>query len=107
MPVNKEIFGMSEVTMSDSIDVLKARIAELESDKNPWKDMSTAPKDGKHSIFAIKFGPFVYSIQGWWDQTAKKWINASDRDGEYLAWMPNIMVPDEFLPWTDSYKKRK
>ena len=71
-----------------------------------WQPMETAPKDGRHSIFAVKFGPFVYSIQGTWDSLAKKWINAADRHGEYLAWMPNIMLPDEFCPWTDEYKTR-
>jgi hypothetical protein len=74
--------------------------------ETPWQSMETAPKDGKHSIFAIKFGPFVYSIQGTWDAHKKKWINAADREGEYLAWMPNIKLPDEFCPWTDEYKSR-
>lgn len=69
-----------------------------------WQDMSTAPKDGKHSIFAIKFGPFVYSIQGTWDAYKQKWINAADREGEYLAWMPNTLLPNEFCPWTEEYK---
>lgn len=72
-----------------------------------WQPMETAPKDGKHSIFAIKFGAFVYSIQGCWDNQKQAFINAADRDGEYLAWMPNVRLPDEFCPWTDAYKARK
>lgn len=74
--------------------------------EGPWRGMDSAPKDGKHSIFAIKFGPFVYAVQGTWDAHHQKWINAADREGEYLAWMPNIMLPDEFRPWTDEYKAR-
>lgn len=74
--------------------------------KGPWRSMDSAPKDGKHSIFAIKFGPFVYSIQGTWDAHRQKWINAADREGEYLAWMPNVKLPNEFCPWTDEYKFR-
>ncbi len=70
-----------------------------------WQPMNTAPKCGKHSIFAIKFGPFVYSIQGTWDAREQKFINAADREGEYLAWMPNVMLPDVFCPWTEEYKE--
>ena len=55
--------------------------------------------------FLIKFGPFIYSIQGKWDAHHQKWINAADRDGEYLAWMPNVMPPNVFCPWTDEYKE--
>lgn len=71
-----------------------------------WQSMETAPKDGKHSIFAIKFGAFVYSIQGCWDSVGKKWINAADRDGEYLAWMPNVLLPLDMCPWTEEYKAK-
>ena len=69
-----------------------------------WQSMEAASKDGKHSIFAIKFGPFVYSIQGCWDNLNQKWINAADREGEYLTWMPNVLLPDVFCPWTEEYK---
>lgn len=69
-----------------------------------WQSMETAPLDGKHCILAIKTGCFVYSIQGAF--MSGKWMNAGDIKGEPLAWMPNILLPDEFCPWTDAFKAR-
>lgn len=71
---------------------------------NLWDSMATAPLDGKHVILAIKSGPFVYAIQGAY--MMGKWHNAADIDVEPLCWMPNVMVPNEFLPWTEEYKAR-
>jgi hypothetical protein len=62
-----------------------------------WQPMETAPLDGKHCILAIKCSAFVYAIQGAFMKG--KWMNAADIQSEPLCWMPNIMIPDEFLPW--------
>lgn len=71
-----------------------------------WQDMSTAPKDGKHCILAIQTEDkcFVYSIQGAF--MGGKWLNAANIKTEPLAWMPNVLLPDELCPWTDAYKAR-
>lgn len=70
-----------------------------------WQDMSTAPTNGKHCILAVQRGPFVYAIQGAF--MSGKWMNAADIDAEPLCWMPNVLIPDEFLPWTDAYATTK
>lgn len=72
--------------------------------RDDWQPMETAPLDGRHCILAVKTGAFIYSIQGAFMKG--KWMNAADIDGEPLAWMPNIRLPDEFCPWTDEYKFR-
>lgn len=71
-----------------------------------WQSMETAPRDGKHSIFAIKLGAFVYSIQGTWDNRKEQWINPAFEGGEYLAWMPNVLLPLDMCPWTEEYKAK-
>jgi hypothetical protein len=71
---------------------------------SPWRDMASAPKGGKHCILAIYTGCFVYSIQGAFMNG--KWMNAADIKAEPLAWMPNILLPHEFCPWTDEYKAK-
>lgn len=67
-----------------------------------WQNMSTAPKDGKHCILAIKDGAFVWTISGAFKNG--KWMNAADIESEPLCWMPSAKIPDVFLPWTDEYK---
>lgn len=71
-----------------------------------WQDMTSAPEDGKHVILAVRTecGCFVYSVQGAFMQG--KWSNAANIKTEPLAWMPNVMLPDEFCPWTDAFKVR-
>lgn len=69
-----------------------------------WQSMDTAPTDGTNVLLAIKFGPFVYKIQGMYHD--RKWHNAADRDGEILCWMKTPMIPDHFLPWTEDYAAR-
>lgn len=61
-----------------------------------WQSMNTAPKDGKHCILAIKVGAFIYSVQGAFMNN--KWMNVLDVDTEPLCWMPNVLIPKEFLP---------
>jgi len=67
-----------------------------------WKSMDTAPTDGKHVILAVKRDAFVYVVQGAYMN--RKWMNAADIDEEPLCWMPNVSIPDIFLPWTDEFK---
>lgn len=69
-----------------------------------WQSMETAPTNGKHCILAIKSGAFVYSIQGAY--MMGEWHNAANIKAEPLAWMPNVMLPDEFCPWTEEYKAK-
>lgn len=60
-----------------------------------WRDMSEAPKDGKHCILAVKEGPFVYSVQGSFQNG--QW-NAVHRDNvDPLYWMPNIRLPSDWI----------
>ena len=33
-------------------------------------------------------------------------MNALDLKVQPLCWFPNTLIPDEFLPWTDEYKRR-
>lgn len=62
-----------------------------------WRDMSSAPKDGKHCILAVQYGAFVYSIQGAYRNG--QW-DVVDRDNvQPLAWMPNVLLPDHLRPW--------
>lgn len=74
----------------------------IEARTSSWQSMETAPTDGKHVILAMKRGPFVWAVQGSFME--RKWMNAADIQGEPLCWLPNILIPDQFLPWTDEYK---
>jgi len=90
---------------SSEIEALQVENAELR-EAPKWQPMDTAPLDGKHCILAIRTecGCFVYSIQGAFMQG--EWMNAANIKTEPLAWMPNVLLPDEFCPWTDQYKAR-
>lgn len=77
----------------------------MSNETSPWQSMDTAPKTGVHCVLAIKSGPFVYAIQGAFMNG--KWMNAADIDVEPLCWMPNIRIPNEFLPWTEEYEAAK
>lgn len=60
-----------------------------------WRDMASAPKDGKHCILSIEEGALFYSVQGAFQDG--KW-NCVHRDNvEPLAWMPNVLLPDAFI----------
>jgi hypothetical protein len=60
-----------------------------------WQPMETAPRNGKHCILAVKQGAFIYSVQGAFQDG--QW-NAVHRDNvEPLCWMPNVLIPAEFL----------
>lgn len=65
-----------------------------------WRPMSEAPTDGVHVILAVQSGLFVYAIQG--AHMNGKWMNAADIQSEPLCWMPNVLIPNEFLPWKDA-----
>lgn len=73
--------------------------------KAQWMPMDRAPKDGTHCILSIPMkSGFVYSVQGKYRNG--KWMNAMDYDAEPLAWMPNVLLPDELCPWPN-YKYEK
>jgi hypothetical protein len=59
-----------------------------------WRNMSTAPKDGKHCILAVKEGAFIYSVQGAFH--AGQWNAVHRGNVEPLCWMPNIRLPTNF-----------
>lgn len=86
----------------DLIKRIAFEVVPLLPNSPQWQPMDTAPTDGKHVILALKCDCFVYSIQGAFMNG--KWMNAADRDGEPLAWIPNVLLPNEFCPWTDEYK---
>lgn len=69
---------------------------------DPWKPMSEAPTDGKHVLLACKFSPFVYAVQGAFQDGA--WNTAAGDDFKPLAWMKIPKIPNRFLPWTDEGK---
>lgn len=77
---------------------------QVSKSKAAWQPMSTAPIDGKHCILSIQSGSSIYSIQGAFMKG--KWTNAANIEAEPLAWMPNILLPDEFRPWSDAFKAR-
>lgn len=69
-----------------------------------WIPLSEAKTDGTHYLLAIKYGPFVYAIEGAYYNG--KWMNAADRDGEILCCMIVPDIPNMFLPWTEEYKNK-
>ena len=77
-------------------------INELLSSMPVWRSMDSAPKDGKHVLLAVKTGPFVYTVEGYYYEG--EWLNAAEIEGETLAWMPKVKIPNQFLPWTEEYK---
>lgn len=108
----------ARLARKETLDAAQAHIAlafdraALTVDRDPsdgtqeaeWQSMDTAPTDGTNVLLAIKFGPFVYKVQGMYHD--RKWHNAADRDGEILCWMKTPMIPDHFLPWTEDYAAR-
>ena len=96
--------GRPYMPTDDIEEIARAIMAERE--RNRWQPMETAPLDGKHCILAIPSGSgFIYSIQGAYMH--REWHNAADIKVEPLAWMPNILLPDEYCPWTDAFKARQ
>lgn len=90
-------------------DEARAEVLQLRKAlaRRQWQSMDTAPKDGRHCILAVQSGPFVYAVQGTYDEgRGRGWFNAADIEAEPLCWMPNVLVPDELLPWTDAFKAR-
>lgn len=104
----RESWGRAEMSMGESsVVTLRQPVPAAPFDAlqdEAWQSMDTAPTDGTNVLLAIKFGPFVYKVQGMYHD--RKWHNAADRDGEILCWMKTPMIPDHFLPWTEDYAAR-
>lgn len=95
--------------MDLACEALKAKDAEIAKLRSAmearWQPMDTAPLDGKHCILSMQVGGgFIYSVQGAFMQGT--WMNAADIKAEPLAWMPNVLLPEELCPWTDAFKAR-
>ena len=81
--------------------LLPLRSAPVKGETEGWRPMSSAPKDGKHCILAVKSGGgFVYSVQGAFH--LGQWNCVMGDNVEPLCWMPNVRIPDEFLPWKNA-----
>jgi hypothetical protein len=65
-----------------------------------WQPMDTAPLDGKHCLLAVKEGAFVYTVQGAYH--AGEWNAVHRGNVKPLCWMPNVPVPEEFLPYRNT-----
>ncbi len=61
-----------------------------------WRDMASAPLDGKHCILAVREGAFIYSVQGAYSYG--EWNAVHRGNVQPLCWMPNVRLPKEFLP---------
>lgn len=57
-----------------------------------WREMDSAPLDGKHCILAVKCGAFIYSVQGAYGEG--QWDCALGDNVKPLYWMPNVRLPD-------------
>lgn len=80
----------------------RADKAEAERDEWQWRDMQSAPRDGKHMVLAIQTpGGFVRNIEGAFMDG--RWMNALNLDVEPLCWFPKTLTPDRFLPWTEEF----
>lgn len=101
-PVRIEIGKRSII--SDTLGNLRASLhipIEAGNGGDGWQPMSTAPLDGKHCLLAVKEGPFVYVVQGSFYRG--QWDAVHRENVEPLCWMPNVRVPDAFLPWSPSF----
>ncbi|MBK3745829.1 hypothetical protein G3A39_42485 [Paraburkholderia aspalathi] len=61
-----------------------------------WRDMATAPLNGRHCILAVPCGSFIYSVQGAYQDG--RWNAVHQENVRPLCWMPNVLLPDEFRP---------
>ncbi|WPE19905.1 hypothetical protein [Shinella zoogloeoides] len=61
-----------------------------------WQSMDTAPLDGTHCILSLQEDAFIVSVQGFHHRG--KWIAVHRDDVQPLAWMPNILLPDDLAP---------
>jgi hypothetical protein len=61
-----------------------------------WRDMESAPLDGKHCILAIQEDAFIWAVQGAYN--SGEWNVIHRGNVKPLCWMPNVRLPKEFLP---------
>jgi hypothetical protein len=61
-----------------------------------WRDMASAPLNGKHCILAVKDGEFIWSVQGAYSYG--EWNAVHRGNVKPLCWMPNVVPPREFMP---------
>lgn len=96
----------NDAALSQVAPQLAAEVLQLREEvaRRQWQAMDSAPKDGKNCILAVQSGPFVYAVQGMFHQG--EWHNAANIKAEPLCWMPNALIPDEFLPWTEAFNAR-
>jgi hypothetical protein len=64
--------------------------------KQGWRDMASAPLNGKHCILAIQEDAFIYAVQGAYSYG--EWNVVHRGNVKPLCWMPNVRLPAEFLP---------
>lgn len=77
------------------LETCQAMQKALEISDKGWRDMSTAPDDGKHCLLVVKEGAFFYVVQG--KLRNGKWSAVHRDDVKPICWMPNIRIPQEFL----------
>jgi hypothetical protein len=99
MEASRLIKDMSSKGDSSAEEFAKAveALSDAEVEDSPWRNMSSAPLNGRHVILAMRSGVFVWAVQGAYD--GRKWTNAADIEGEPLCWMPAAKLPMAFLPW--------
>lgn len=69
---------------------------DIDLQAHSWRDMASAPLNGKHCILAVQEGEFIYAVQGAYSNG--EWNAVHRGNVTPLCWMPNVRLPDEFLP---------
>ncbi|NTF23538.1 hypothetical protein G6L37_34775 [Agrobacterium rubi] len=60
-----------------------------------WRDMSSAPTNGRHCILAVKEGAYFYIVQGAFSNGV--WNAVHRENVKPLCWMPNFLLPVKFM----------
>lgn len=91
--------------MRQEIAEKDARIAALEAGQT-WRDMDSAPLDGKHCILLVpEPSGFIYSVQGTY--RSGSWDAVHRSDVQPLAWMPNVLAgPDRIEEFRAAIRAR-